>query len=146
MSRFIDLTPTWREAATIIAAALENGTGKGREAARDELFRMATILDQIHTNAKASTAPYVEGMPVYLVAKRTTDKDGQPITVYWRAGDIWTSDVWDACFIPERADADREADQWSDYWHSKGFARRAHVARFTLADLDEAETSTEAST
>jgi len=43
----VDLTPTWPEAARIIAAALENGTGTGREMARAELFRMAAILDSI---------------------------------------------------------------------------------------------------
>lgn len=47
MSRFIDMTPTWPQAARIIAAALENGTDKGREAARTELFRMAELLDQM---------------------------------------------------------------------------------------------------
>lgn len=45
--RFIDMKPTWTQAAQIIAAALENGTDKGRDAARAELFRMASILDQI---------------------------------------------------------------------------------------------------
>lgn len=49
MTRTIDLTPSWPQAARIIAAALENGTGAGREAARAELFRMAEILDQLHT-------------------------------------------------------------------------------------------------
>lgn len=34
MTRTIDMTPTWPQAAQIIAAALENGTDKGREAAR----------------------------------------------------------------------------------------------------------------
>lgn len=48
MTRTIDMTPTWPQAARIIAAALENGTGAGREAARAELFRMADILDQLH--------------------------------------------------------------------------------------------------
>ena len=49
MTRTIDLTPTWPQAARIIAAALENGTGAGREAARAELFRMADMLDQLNT-------------------------------------------------------------------------------------------------
>ena len=43
----IDLTPTWPEAARMIAAALENGTGEGRTMARAELFRMADILDSL---------------------------------------------------------------------------------------------------
>jgi len=47
MTRYIDMTPTWPEAARIIAAALENGTDKGRDAARAELFRMADILDAL---------------------------------------------------------------------------------------------------
>lgn len=55
-NRFIDLTPTWQEAATIIAAALENGTGEGREMARAELFRMAAILDGLKANQTAAKA------------------------------------------------------------------------------------------
>lgn len=51
MTRTIDLTPTWRQAATIIAAALENGTDTGREAARAELFRMAELMDQLADTA-----------------------------------------------------------------------------------------------
>lgn len=46
-NRFIDMTPTWPQAARIIAAALEHGTDKGRDAARAELFRMADLLDQL---------------------------------------------------------------------------------------------------
>lgn len=45
-TRTINLTPTWGEAARIIAAALENGTGEGRDMARQELFRMAELLEQ----------------------------------------------------------------------------------------------------
>ena len=51
--RFVDMTPTWRQAAQIIAAALENGTDKGRDAARAELFRMADILDQLKAEQDA---------------------------------------------------------------------------------------------
>ena len=50
MSRTIDATPTWYQAATIIAAALEHGTDTGREAARAELYRMAEILDQLNAD------------------------------------------------------------------------------------------------
>lgn len=52
--RYIDMTPTWRQAAQIIAAVLENGTDKGREAARAELFRMADLLDAMNAKAKAA--------------------------------------------------------------------------------------------
>ena len=50
--RYIDITPTWREAAQIIALALENGTDKGRDAARAELFRMADMLDAMNAQQK----------------------------------------------------------------------------------------------
>lgn len=52
--RTIDLTPTWPEAARIIAAALENGTGQGRDAARSELFRMAQIIEHLTGQLKAA--------------------------------------------------------------------------------------------
>lgn len=63
MTRTIDLTPTWRQAAQIIAAALEHGTETGREAARAELFRMAEILDQLLAEAKAAEASAAAGGP-----------------------------------------------------------------------------------
>jgi len=47
MKRTIDITPTWPQAARIIAAVLETGTDKGRAAARAELFRMADLLDKL---------------------------------------------------------------------------------------------------
>ena len=55
--RFIDMTPTWRQAAHIIALALENGTDKGRDAARAELFRMAELLDQLKAAQNAQKEP-----------------------------------------------------------------------------------------
>ena len=45
-SRTIKMQLDWQTAAQIIAAALENGTDKGRDAARAELFRMAAILTE----------------------------------------------------------------------------------------------------
>jgi len=56
MTRYIDMTPTWPQAARIIAAALENGTDKGRDAARAELFRMADLLDQMQQQQAADPA------------------------------------------------------------------------------------------
>lgn len=47
MSRTIDISMNWHTAAQIIAAALENGTGAGKQAARAELGRMAAILDSM---------------------------------------------------------------------------------------------------
>lgn len=55
MPRTIQIEMTWATAAQIIAAALEDGTDKGRDAARAELFRMAAILDDLRT--KQDTAP-----------------------------------------------------------------------------------------
>jgi len=43
----IRLEMSWREAAQIIAAALEHGTDKGRDAGRTELYRMAELLDDL---------------------------------------------------------------------------------------------------
>jgi len=51
----IDLTPTWTEAAQIIAVALENGTGTGRDMARAELIRMGGILDELRAARPATT-------------------------------------------------------------------------------------------
>lgn len=40
------LIPTWNATAAILAAALENGTDKGRRLARAELAHMAALLDR----------------------------------------------------------------------------------------------------
>lgn len=56
MTETIDITPTWRQAAAIIAAVLENGTAEGRASARAELFRMAEMLDAMKAEQKEPTA------------------------------------------------------------------------------------------
>ena len=43
----LDMGMNWQGAASLIALALENGTGKGREMARAELQRMAALLDSL---------------------------------------------------------------------------------------------------
>ncbi len=44
----IDLTPTWETAARIYIEVLENGeTEEGKQAARDEIMRMAKLLDDL---------------------------------------------------------------------------------------------------
>lgn len=45
--RTIDMTPTWVFAVEIYIAALENGSEKGKQAAREELRRMAKMLDAV---------------------------------------------------------------------------------------------------
>ena len=43
--RKIDVTLTWSEAVEIYMACLENGTEKGKEGAREELRRLAKMVD-----------------------------------------------------------------------------------------------------
>lgn len=54
--RTVRIDMTWKNAAQIIAAALENGTAQGRDAARAELFRMADLLDELKTAQQADPA------------------------------------------------------------------------------------------
>lgn len=76
--RTIKIDMTWTTAARIIAAALENGTDKGRDAARAELFRMAEILDAQRVEQLADkTAPLVTSREDHDHAIRTnTDNMG----------------------------------------------------------------------
>jgi hypothetical protein len=67
----IDITPTWQEAAQIIAAVLENGTEAGKAPARAELFRMAQMLDAFRTG----TIETEEAKGVWEVI--TTDTKGR---------------------------------------------------------------------
>lgn len=48
----IDLTPTWSAILPAFLAVLENGTEKGKEAAREELKRMAQAADQFNELVK----------------------------------------------------------------------------------------------
>ena len=50
--RTVGIAPTWTEAALIIAEVIENGSELGRNMAREELFRMAEILDQLNSEAQ----------------------------------------------------------------------------------------------
>lgn len=67
----IDITPTWKAAAQIIAAVLENGTEAGKDPARAELFRMAEMLDAF----RAGTIETEEAKGVWEVI--TTDTKGR---------------------------------------------------------------------
>jgi hypothetical protein len=51
----IDLTPNWQTSFAILTAALENGTDKGKHAAREELQRLGRQLDAA---ASCSSSPY----------------------------------------------------------------------------------------
>ena len=41
----IDLTPTWQQAMPLLIRVLENGTDQGKRAAREELMRLAKMVD-----------------------------------------------------------------------------------------------------
>jgi hypothetical protein len=45
--RTVDMTPTWAAAARIYIMALENGTGEGKQMAREEIERMGILLDSL---------------------------------------------------------------------------------------------------
>lgn len=51
-TRTIDCTPTWEAASQIYLAVLENGTEEGKEMAREEILRMARLLDQFKADSK----------------------------------------------------------------------------------------------
>lgn len=52
--RSVPLIPTWHAAFTICIAALENGTSEGKEHARAELMRAASILDRVREEQEAA--------------------------------------------------------------------------------------------
>lgn len=116
-SRFIDLTPTWSEAAAIIAAALESGTGTGREAARAELFRMAAILDDLKAEKEAAKAATPTAKAFTVAAKNATGA----VTAYMHTetATTWRENKTSADRMDETK-ARRIADDWTSYARSKG--------------------------
>ena len=44
---YIDLTPTWEAATRIYIEVLEHGTEEGKQAAREELIRLAQQYDAL---------------------------------------------------------------------------------------------------
>ena len=54
----IDMTPTWSATVAIMIAALESGTPAGKRAAREELGRMARIMDQLVEQQKRAQAAH----------------------------------------------------------------------------------------
>lgn len=59
----IDVTPTWKGAMPIILRALESGTPKGKELAREELRDLAVKLDEMNeaTRKLVRLAQFIEG-------------------------------------------------------------------------------------
>lgn len=78
-------------------------------------------------------------MIVYTIAKTTHDATGEPLTVYWQGGAGWTENPAHAAATADRDEAQKDADQWSDYWATKGTGNRAHVAQFHIAELEAME-------
>lgn len=54
----IDITPTWAAIMPVLIACLENGSETGKQMARTELMRAASIIDD--ANKAALAAEYVE--------------------------------------------------------------------------------------
>lgn len=100
--RTISFEMTWRGAAQIIAAALENGTGEGRNAARAELFRMAEILDQL----KAEQA---DAAPVPLWEVITTTSTGQSF------GQTFHSETIASDYAAAMETAGYQVDDWPTF-------------------------------
>lgn len=70
----VPLEMNWKAAAGIVRAALENGTGEGRRAARVELDRMAGLADERNAMAAALSA-------LAIVANETAHCLGKPGTM-----------------------------------------------------------------
>lgn len=51
-TKTIDITPTWVQAAKIIALALTSGTDEGKKIAREELHHMAQLADRFTESIK----------------------------------------------------------------------------------------------
>lgn len=76
--RTINIAPTWQQAMTIYIAALEQGTGDGREAARKELQRVAGILDSLAKQDRQPRGVFevitdAPGKPAYGITFGTAD-------------------------------------------------------------------------
>lgn len=105
MEKTIDITPTWVQAAKIIALALVNGTEEGRKIAKDELIHMAKLADRFTDTIKSliddqrredMLVGAIEGGSNYwywlsdeavkTIKEATPDKDGEPLsTRMWAA-------------------------------------------------------------
>jgi hypothetical protein len=81
----VSIETNWAAAAGIIAVALENGTGEGRQMAREELQRMAALADERNAlaRAKAEAEPAQNDMreallSLAMVANETAHCVGEP--------------------------------------------------------------------
>lgn len=76
---------------------------------------------------------------VYAIAKAIKTATGNPITVYWTGSGTggWSASAIHAAVTADAEQAQQDADQWSDYWATKGYGTRAHVAAFTKEHLEQ---------
>jgi hypothetical protein len=86
MARTIDMTPTWAAAVEIYLLVLENpnASPEGRDAARDEIRRLARAFDEL--NEKPATWPTGKDVIEYL--ERVNDpaaNDEESDSARWRA-------------------------------------------------------------
>ena len=48
MTRYVDITPTWRAIMPILIHAIQHGTDEGRKLATEELMRLADEMDKLN--------------------------------------------------------------------------------------------------
>lgn len=70
-------------------------------------------------------------MKVYLVAY-----DAPEGVMYWVHDNQWTIDAANGAWTDDKEMAQRDADQWCDYWAVKGYGKSAYVAEFFAGELE----------
>lgn len=80
MSRTIDMTPTFEQAARMCIMVLENGTAEGKKMAREELLRYCRQYDELvgQTEAEAFSKGHKEMMTVHAVMYG----DDEPVALF----------------------------------------------------------------
>ena len=51
-TEYIDVTPTWEQAAATLAHVMADGTAEGQKLARAELIRMGKMMDYLQAELK----------------------------------------------------------------------------------------------
>lgn len=47
----VNVTPTWRAIMPLLLAAIQDGTPVGRRAATEELYRLASLVDEMNAES-----------------------------------------------------------------------------------------------
>ena len=69
----IDITPTWTAAAGIYCAALSDGTGEGKRAAREEIMRLARQYDAACDELREINAAITEFLAAWDMEQDTRE-------------------------------------------------------------------------